>query len=131
MERKLKRYKMIEEFYHIFDQWLTLIESGISIDAILERKGYHKVAVWGMGTMAIHFIKALEQSGVSVEYAVDKPGAEYYTSVKVISANEICLPVDVIVYTNPDENLEEVQGVADRLNCDVVSLADVIFDNMK
>lgn len=131
MDSVLKRYEMIEEFYHIFDQWLTLIEDGVGIDSILERRGYYKVAVWGMGTMAMHFFKALEHSKVSVEYAVDKSAKEYYTNVKVISEDEICRHVDAIVYTNPDENLEKIQVVADKLNCDVVSLADVIFDNMK
>jgi hypothetical protein len=131
MDPALKRYKMIEEFYHIFDQWLTLMEDGIGIDTILERKGYYKIAVWGMGTMAIHFLKALEHSKVSVEYAVDKSATEYYVNVKVISKDKVYDHVDAIVYTNPNENLEEIQDVADRLNCDVVSLADVIFDNMK
>lgn len=131
MDPVLKRYKLIEQFYHIFDQWLTLMEDGISIASILERHGYYKVAVWGMGTMAMHFLKALEQSKVTVEYAVDKSAAEYYTGVKVISKDEVCVHVDAIIYTNPDENLEEIQVIADKLNCDVVSLADVIFDNMR
>ncbi len=131
MDSVLKRYRMIEEFYHIFDQWLTLMEDGIGIDSILERRGYHKVAIWGMGTMAIHFLKALEHGSVSVEYAVDKLPAEYYANVKIISAEEVSAHVDVIVYTNPDADLKEIQTAADRLNCDVVSLADVIFDNMK
>lgn len=131
MDSALKRYKMIEEFYHIFDQWLTLMEEGTGIDSILERRGYHKIAVWGMGTMAIHFLKALEHSSVSVEYAVDKCPTEYYTKVKVILVDEVYTHVDAIVYTNPDAELEEIRAAADRLNCDVVSLADVIFDNMK
>lgn len=68
---------------------------------------------------------------MSVEYAVDKSATEYYVNVKVISKDKVYDHVDAIVYTNPNENLEEIQDVADRLNCDVVSLADVIFDNMK
>lgn len=131
MDAISKRNEMIEEFYHIFDQWLTLIEDGISIDSILEKHGYHKVAVWGMGTMAVHFLKALENSKVSVEYGVDQSAVEYYGSVKVVSKDQVCAHVDAIVYTNPDANLDEIQAVADRLECDVVSLADVIFDNMK
>ena len=106
MDSVLKRYRMIEEFYHIFDQWLTLMEDGIGIDSILERRGYHKVAIWGMGTMAIHFLKALEHGSVSVEYAVDKLPAEYYANVKIISAEEVSAHVDVIVYTNPDADLK-------------------------
>lgn len=131
MDAAIKRLKMIEEFYHILDQWLTLDEEGISIESILEKKGYRRVAVYGMGTMAIHFIKALENSSVSVEYAIDKSFAEYYANVKIVAEDDVLGQIDVIVCTNPNENVEAVQKIADRLNCDVVSLADVIFDNMK
>ena len=131
MDATVKRLKMIEEFYHIFDQWLTLVEDGISVASILERRGYQRVAVYGMGTMAIHFIKALENSSVSVEYVVDKSSADYYIKVKVVAEEAAIDHVDVIVYTNPNEDIEVVRRIADRQKCDVVSLADVIFDNMK
>lgn len=131
MDAAIKRLKMIEEFYHIFDQWLTLIEDGISISSILEKRGYQRVAIYGMGTMAMHFIKALENSSVSVGYAIDKSSADFYTNVKVVAEDDVLDQVDVIVYTNPNENIEIVQEIANRQKCDVVSLADVIFDNMK
>ena len=131
MDEAIKRLKMIEEFYHIFDQWLTLIEDGISVDSILKKRGYNKVAIYGMGTMAMHFIKALENSSVSVEYAIDKSSADFYTNVKVVAEDDVLDQVDVIVYTNPNENIEIVQKIASRQKCDIVSLADVIFDNMK
>ena len=131
MDEAIKRLKMIEEFYHIFDQWLTLIEDGISVDSILKKRGYNKVAIYGMGTMAMHFIKALENSSVSVEYAIDKSSADFYTNVKVVAEDDVLDQVDVIVYTNPNENIEIVQEIASRQKCDLVSLADVIFDNMK
>lgn len=131
MDEAIKRLKMIEEFYHIFDQWLTLIEDGISVDSILKKRGYNKVAIYGMGTMAMHFIKALENSSVSVEYAIDKSSADFYTNVKVVAEDDVLDQVDVIVYTNPNENIEIVQEIASRQKCDIVSLADVIFDNMK
>lgn len=131
MDAAIKRLKMIEEFYHIFDQWLTLIEDGISISSILEKRGYQRVAIYGMGTMAMHFIKALENSSVSVEYAIDKSSSDFYTNVKVVAEDDVLDQVDVIVYTNPNEKIEIVQEIANRQKCDAVSLADVIFDNMK
>lgn len=127
----VKRFKMIEEFYHIFDQWLTLNEEGISIESILKRRGYQRVAIYGMGTMALHFMKALENSSVSIEYVIDKSSTEYYTNIKVVKECDAVGKVDVIVYTNPNENLEAVRLIADSQKCDMVSLADVIFDNMK
>lgn len=125
-----KRLKMIEEFYHIFDQWLTLMENGISIDSILIKHGYHKIAIYGMGTMAVHFMKTLENSNVTVEYVIDKE-TEYYTDIKIVAEDDASDPVDVIVYTNPNEEPGNLQEIADKLKCDVVSLAEVIFDNMK
>lgn len=124
------RLKMIEEFYHMLDQWLTLIEEGVTIDTILIKHGYHKIAVYGMGTMALHFIKALKNSNVSVEYVIDRV-TEYYTDTKIVTDDDANVPVDVIVYTNPKENLQNVKIIADRLQCDVISLADVIFDNIR
>lgn len=126
----LSRVKMIEEFYHILDQWLTLTEKGIRIDSILLKHGYHKIAVYGMGTMALHFIKALENSNVTIEYIID-PVTNYYTNIKIVADTTASDPVDAIIYTNPNENIENLQEISNRLKCDVVSLADVIFDNMK
>ncbi len=130
MDAVNKRQKMIEEFYHIFDQWLTLYEEGVGVDSILIGYKYYNVAIYGMGTMAMHLIAALKESQVSIKYIIDKNSADFYTDVKVVSLEEVKEPVDVIICTCIDENYETIKQLSERLNCSVVSLADIVFENL-
>lgn len=130
MDAVNKRQKMIEEFYHIFDQWLTLYEEGVGVDSILIGYKYYNVAIYGMGTMAMHLIAALKESQVSIKYIIDKNSADFYTDVKVVSLEEVKEPVDVIICTCIDENYETIKQLSERLNCSVVSLADIVFENI-
>lgn len=130
MDAVNKRQKMIEEFYHIFDQWLTLYEERVGVDSILIGYKYYNVAIYGMGTMAMHLIAALKESQVSIKYIIDKNSADFYTDVKVVSLEEVKEPVDVIICTCIDENYETIKQLSERLNCSVVSLADIVFENL-
>lgn len=124
------RLKMFEEFYHIFDQWITLYENGVGIDSIFKKNGFQKVAIYGMGTMAMHLIKALENSNVQVVCAIDKYKAVFYPDVQVVTLEDVKDIPDVVIYTNPNEDLSVIEKISKRLGCSVFSLADIIFDNI-
>lgn len=124
------RLRMFEEFYHIFDQWITLYENGIGIDSIFRKHGLHKVAIYGMGTMAIHMIRELENTDVCVVCIIDKNRADYFPNIHTQTLDEVTIIPDVVIYTNPNETMEMINCLSEKLQCKVMSLSDIIFDNL-
>lgn len=129
---KDRRLKMFEEFFHIFDQWMTLHEDGISLDMILKRKGYKRVAIYGMGSMAMHVIQELRDSSVEVLYVIERIKESYYTEIEVKTLGDTDLQeVDMIICTLELKDKEIRKELYERTNAKICSLSEVVFDNIE
>ena len=123
---------MFEEFFHIFDQWMTLHEDGISLDMILKRKGYKRVAIYGMGSMAMHVIQELRDSSVEVLYVIERIKESYYTEIEVKTLGDTDLQeVDMIICTLELKDKEIRKELYERTNAKICSLSEVVFDNIE
>ena len=124
-----KRLEMFTEFYRVLDQWMTLKEQHKDVDEILAKNGYHKIAVYGMGSMALHFIEALKGSDITLEYAIDK-NPNFYTDVIIKTPDQELDEVDVIIYTNKFESKRNLEELRQKVDCPLICLSDVVFDNL-
>lgn len=124
-----KRLEMFTEFYRVLDQWMTLKEQHKDVDEILAKNGYHKIAVYGMGSMALHLIEALRGSDITLEYAIDK-NPDFYTDVCIKTPDEELDKVDVVIYTNKFEDKRVIEELKQKAGCPLVSLSDLVFDNI-
>lgn len=129
---KEKRLKMFEEFFHIFDQWMTLHEDGVTLAMILEKKGYKKIALYGMGTMALHVIQDLKNSSVKVLYIIEKEKESYYTDIEIKTLKDDNLPkVDMIIYTLELKNKTVLDALHEQTGAKICGLGEVVFDNIE
>lgn len=127
---KTKRDEMIEEFYYVLDQWLTMLENGKSVGAIVQETGCKNIAIYGMGAMARHLLYALKNTTVKVVCVLDNVAREYYGNIRTQTVSECNETVDLVIYTNPKEDAQVLQKIVQKYECPVVSLVDVVFDNI-
>ena len=123
------RVGLFREFYTLLDEWMRLVENGRNIDSVLSDMNVKKVAIYGMGSMALHIIKNLEGSQVEVACVMDDV-AEEYAELKTITTDECDGDLDMIIYTNPKEEDEKLTELKDRFGCRVEYLGDIVFENI-
>lgn len=125
-----ERVDKIKTFYHIMDQWLTLYEERRTIGDILIANGYLTIAIYGMGTMGVHLIESLKKSKVKIKYVIDSSVAVYCNGVTTKTLEDCMDVVDAVIYTNPNEKVEVIKEINEKFSCKVISLEDVVFDNL-
>lgn len=126
-EKQLSKFK---KFFQIMDAWMTLKENDQDIDKILYHAGYKKIAIYGMGRICMHMIKALRDSAVEIVYVIDKNSCELFGNIKVYDLTCDLEGIDVVIYTNPDEEKEVLNELKKKFQGRIISLADVVFDNL-
>ena len=125
-ERQLLRY---QNFFQILDEWMTLRENGNDIDCILYDAGYKRIAIYGMGRLCRHICNSLANSKVEVAYIIDEKSLELYGNFHVVDLNHDFEEVDAVICTD-DVNIDIRNILMTRLSCKIISLADVVFDNV-
>lgn len=121
----------INEYYHILDEWLNIIERGGDITKPLKEKSISIVAIYGMGTMARHFITALSKEKINLCGVYDSKIGVYPDGLETKSITEYKGGADAIIYTNPFEEEDTLKKFQTDFQCEVIYLGDVIYDNLK
>ncbi len=132
MNKKIKeRQEMSEkvsDYYHIFEQWLSVRQDGKSLDTYFKRNGYKTIAIYGMKELGERLYDELKDSGIEVKYVIDKNADAIYIDVDVFTPDDELAPVDVIVVTATfyyDEIEEMLRG---KVDYPVVSLEEVLYE---
>lgn len=126
-----KREQMIEEFYTVLDQWMTLYEENDNrVEQILLAGQYSNVALYGMGAMGWHFIRALKGSEIQIKYIIDQVHREYCDGIHTVTLDEVSGDFDAVIYTNPFEKEYVAANVGEKYDIPVIYLGDLVFGNL-
>lgn len=121
----------IYDFYRTLNQWLTLIENGDNIGSIINSIGnIHNIAIYGMGDMARHIINALKETDIRVVCILDKKSYECYDGLKIETIDACDKNMDLVIYTDSTLTKQVIEDLSVKFKCPVVSLADLVFDNL-
>ena len=61
-----KKYKRLEAQYNLLNQWMTLQESGVTLEMLLQARGYQKIAIYGMASIGKHMYHALKNGSIEI-----------------------------------------------------------------
>lgn len=110
----------------ILEEWLAMHRRGRRVADVLEEKGIHTVAIYGMGILGSHLYQELNVSGISVKYIMDR------RLVKGVYSAEVCGPeakvenVDAVIVT-PVYQFEEIERNIHQINdVQVISLRELL-----
>ena len=111
-----------------YSKWLTLKQQGKSLVQYFERNQYKTVAIYGMKELGERLYDELKDSDIKVLYAIDKNADAIYAEVDVLTPDDDLPEVDLIVVT-PVHYFDEIEEMlADKVDCPVISIEDVVYE---
>ena len=114
--------------YLMMNQWVKVKQENKSISDYLQRKGYKKIAIYGMHYAGETLLSELIGSDITVEYGIDKDANAIFTNIDVVTPDDELKDVDAVIVTAITffESIEEM--LAEKMNCPIVSLETILYE---
>lgn len=127
----MEKHAKMNELYQAFNQWLCIRQEGKSLVEFFERNNYKTVAIYGMKELGERLYDELKDSGIIVQYAIDKSADVIHADVDVVTPDEKLKPVDVIVVT-AIYYFDEIESMlSEKVDYPIVSLEDILYEVKK
>lgn len=114
--------------FQMMNQWVKVKQEGKNLASYFEKNGYKKIAIYGMSYVGETLLHELQDSRITVAYAIDKNADSIYADVDVVSMDDDLRDVDAVVVTAItffDEIDEQLSG---KIDCPVISLEDILYE---
>lgn len=112
----------------MMNQWVKVKQSGKNLSAYFEQNGYKKIAIYGMSYAGETLLEELSGSSIEVAYGIDKRAEHIYADVDIVTMDDMLGDVDAIVVTAVTffDAIEE--ALAEKIDCPVISLEDILYE---
>lgn len=111
----------------VMNQWIIAKQNNKSLADYFKANGYKTVAIYGMSYLGERLVDELAGSEVEIKYAIDRNADNVFAEFEVLKPDEDLPSVDVIVIT-PIFYFDEIEnGLAEKVDSDIVSIEDVIY----
>ena len=125
-ERELDRKN--DAILKVYNQWFKTKAEGRTIADYFSEEGYHNIAIYGMHYLGESLCLELENTDITVKYAIDKNADEIYSDIDIFTPDEELEEVDAVIVTAFfyfDEIQEHLSKV---LDCPIISFKDVLYE---
>lgn len=131
-EKECENEKQAEKNYALYmmmNQWVKVKQEGKQISAYFNKKGYNKIAVYGMGYAGQRLLEELKNSSeIKVMYAIDQNASSIYADVDMVTPEDTLEKVDAIVVTAITYFDEIKEKLCAKVECPIVSLEDILYE---
>lgn len=118
----------LDKYYRVLNYWLSVKISGRGLEEYFTENNYKKIAIYGLGELGRRVYEELWDTSIEVKYGIDKDAATATLGLDIVAIDDYLDDVDVIVVT-PLFDYENIKkDLLKRIECDIVSLEDVICD---
>lgn len=113
----------------ILNQWIILLEEGKRLDRYLLKKGYKRIAIYGMGIYGRHLIRNLVNTEVEIVCGIDVANCDAYLEIPIFNPEDVDLKFDVVINTvfRQQEQIEKI--ISTLFAVPVISLEEVVFES--
>jgi len=112
----------------MMNQWVKMKQEGKNLSTFFEKKGYKKIAIYGMSYAGETLIDELKNTAIEVAYGIDKKADSIYADIDIVSLADSLEPVDAIVVTAITFFDEIEEQLSKKINCPIVSLEDILYE---
>ena len=116
------------ELFKMMNQWVKVKQEGKNLSSYFEENGYTKIAIYGMSYAGETLMNELENSIVTVVYAIDRNADSLYSDVDIVSMDDDLEDVDAIIVTAITFFDEIEETLSKKVNCPIISLEDVLYE---
>ena len=115
-----------QSYWHILNKWLTLIESGNTLEEKLTIRGYHIIGLYGLGMLGMHVVKELEGTSVFIKYGIDQRGNDIRQKFPIFKVEDELPEVDAIIVSATYDFGQIYHELKKRTSIPIVSLEEII-----
>lgn len=112
----------------MMNQWVKVKQEGKNLSAYFVKKGYKKIAIYGMSYAGECLVNELENSEITIKYGIDKNADSIYADIDVVNPEDNLEEVDAVVVT-PIFFMSEIEEMlSKKLSCPIISLEDILYE---
>lgn len=112
----------------MMDQWVNVKQEGKNLSEYFEKKGYKKIAIYGMSYAGIALAKELKNTNTEVKYGIDKNSGNLSAPVNTFSLESELDEVDAVVVTAVFYFDQIEESLQKKFDCPILSLEDVLYE---
>ena len=83
----------------MMNQWVKVKQEGKNLAQYLDKKGYKKIAIYGMSYAGETLLEELKGTEIQIAYGIDKNVENIYSELDIFSLDDTYANVDAIVVT--------------------------------
>lgn len=114
--------------FKMMNQWVRIKQEGKNLAEYFKENGYEKIAVYGMSYAGETLVYELNDSGITVEYGVDKNAKSLYLDIDIYEPDDDLKEVDALVVTAITFFDEIEEKMSQKLDCPIISLEDILYE---
>lgn len=112
----------------MMNQWVKVKQEGKNLSEYFVKKGYKKIAIYGMNYAGETLLNEFINSDIEVKYGIDKNAEGICSEVEILSPDNELPNVDVVVVTAITFYDEIAEMLVNKLDCPIISLEDVLYE---
>lgn len=130
-EKTKKVQSMSDKHLKLFlmmNQWVRVKQADKKLADYFERKGYKKIAIYGMSYAGELLADELRETKIKVAYGIDQRADCLYADFDIVTIDEDLEEVDAIVVTAITYFDEIEEKLREKTNCPIISLEDILYE---
>ncbi len=122
-QKTIERYK---SYWTIMDEWLSIKEENKNLALYFQKNNMQNIAIYGMGMLAKHFIKELENTQINIVFGIDRFIDKKSGNIPVYSIEDELPKADTIIVTATYDFDNIYNKLSDKGIDKIISLDEVI-----
>lgn len=123
--------KMSEKHLALFlmmNQWVKIKQENKELASYFEKKGFKKIAIYGMSYVGETLVDELKNSNITVLYGIDQKADSIYANIDIVFIEDELREVDAIVVTAITFFDEIEKKLSGKVHCPIISLEDILYE---
>ena len=116
------------EMFHTMNQWVRIIQDGKSIPVYLEKKGFKRIAIYGMGFIGETLYDELKDTPVKVIYGIDGAKDKVYADIPLFYPDDELPKIDAVIVTSIYYYEDIKKKLEHKVICPILSFELMLYD---
>lgn len=122
------RIEVLSDHFQLLNHWLEIKLEGKSASTYFKEMGYRHIAIYGMAELANRLSEELSESGILIDYGIDRNISCSIARIDKIYFPEDDLPETEAIIVTPYASFDSIKKVLEqKVNCPIISLEEVIW----
>lgn len=98
-KKRMEKLDKFRKMFYILNDWTMLDKTESGIGKYLKKYGYRNIAVYGIGYLGKHLLWELKDSGICVQYVIDRNADWLQENYTAYTLEDELQPVDAVIVT--------------------------------